>query len=38
MEKEAFIKKYCKEKGWDYNKLTVNQYLEIANLLKTKSI
>ena len=37
--KENFIKKFCKEKGWNPNELTVNQMLIItkqANYINPK--
>jgi hypothetical protein len=29
--RERFIKKFCKQKGWNPNELTVNQMLIITN-------
>lgn len=30
IEKEKFIRKFCKEKGWNPNELTTNQMLIIT--------
>lgn len=36
IEREKFIRNFCKEKGWNPNELTTNQMLIIANQSKYK--
>lgn len=37
IEREKFIKKFCKEKGWNPNELTTNQMLIIVSQSKYKN-
>lgn len=37
IEREKFIRNFCKEKGWNPNELTTNQMLIIASQSKYKN-
>jgi hypothetical protein len=38
IEREKYIREYCRERGWNFNELTTSQLLHIASLKEYNEI